>query len=143
MIDTHCHLVAKEFDADRDEVIARAFAEGVSPLITIADSLEDTEQGITLTQKYPGKIFATAGTHPHHASKWQADDLQRLRKFAEYPHVIAIGEIGLDYHYDFSPRDVQRKVFEEQLLLAKELSLPIVLPTRAPIEDTWRIIERG
>jgi len=142
MIDTHCHLVAKEFDGDRDEVIARAFAAGVSPLITIADSLEDVEKGITLAQKYPGKIFATAGTHPHHASKWREGDFQRLRNFAEHPHVIAIGEIGLDYHYDFSQRDVQRKVFEEQLLLAKKLSLPVVLHTREAIEDTWQIIEK-
>jgi TatD DNase family protein len=139
MIDTHCHLAAKEFDHDREEVIQRARKAGVTPLIFIADTIEEGRKGVTLTQ---GKadLFSTVGVHPHHATDFKEEDREILKKLAQSPNVVAIGEIGLDYHYNFSPGDIQRKVFETQLRLAKELHLPAVVHTREAIDDTWTIV---
>lgn len=141
LIDSHCHLDGEPFDADRDAVIERARAAGVGRMLAIGtgEGPPDLEAGIRLADKYPF-IYATVGVHPHEAAKATPEILARLRALAAHAKVVAVGEIGLDYHYDFSPRDVQRSIFIEQLLLAAEAAKPIVIHTREAWDDTLQII---
>ncbi len=143
LVDSHCHLDSKEFDADRDAVIERAFNAGVSRLVAVGtgEGPPDLEAGIRLADHHR-HFLATVGVHPHDAAKTTGDTVYRVRELARHPKVIAIGEIGLDYHYDFSPRDRQRAIFAEQMALAIEARLPIVIHTREAWEDTLELIER-
>ncbi len=119
LIDSHCHLDSPEFDADREAVIERALEAGVEHMVAIGTGSgpPDLEAGVRLVEKYPA-FYATVGVHPHDAAKATPADLERLAGLLEHPKVIAIGEIGLDYHYDFSPREVQQKIFIEQMAIA-------------------------
>lgn len=148
MIDSHCHLTAPEFAADCAEVIARARAAGVSPLITIADEMADLSTCRALAELHED-VFFTVGSHPHHAKDFDVvRDIALLRDAAKHPKCKGIGEIGLDYHFDKlraghymrSPKDVQQRVFEAQLVLAKELDLPAVVHCRESVEDVWTIV---
>jgi TatD DNase family protein len=141
MIDSHCHLTASQFDHDQSDVICRAIEQGVSQMICIADSLEESRKAILLAKKYPKTILATIGVHPHHAWDWDEDSLLALRTFAQEDEVVGIGEIGLDYHYEYSPRSIQKKVFEEQLQLARDVELSVIIHSREAIEDTWTSIQ--
>ncbi|MDO8468558.1 MAG: TatD family hydrolase [Candidatus Peribacter sp.] len=135
MIDTHCHLADKQFARDLPQVIARAREQGIDRMITIADSVAESRACLAIAQKYP-ELFCTVGVHPHHAKDWQPADADTLRTMASSePRVRAIGEIGLDYHYNFSPRETQRPVFRAQLALAQELKLPAVVHCREAIAD--------
>ena len=118
-------------------MIERALAAGVERMMAIGtgDGPPDLEAAIRLAERYPF-IYATIGVHPHDAAKATPETFDRLRELAPHPKVLAIGEIGLDYHYDFSPRDVQRDVFDRQLELAREARKPIVIHTREAWEDT-------
>ncbi len=141
MIDSHCHLTDKQFGADREAVIERARDAGVTQVITIADSLPEAEECVRIAETHE-EIFATVGVHPHNAKDWMTESEAQLRKLvASSKKVVAIGEIGLDYHYDFSERDTQRKVFSVQLALAKELELPVVVHCREAVEDVWKLVE--
>jgi TatD DNase family protein len=142
VVDSHCHLDDSKFDEDRDQVIERARAAGVTRMMAIGtgDGPPDLEVAVRQAEKYDF-IYATIGVHPHDASKAQPETFDRLRELASNPKVLAIGEIGLDYHYDFSPRDVQRAVFERQLDLAAEAGKPIVIHTREAWEDTMAILK--
>ena len=122
LVDSHCHLDDAKFDADREQVIERALAAGVEAMMAIGTGGE-LEVAVRLADRYPF-IYATIGVHPHDAAKATPETFARLRDLAAHPKVLAIGEIGLDYHYDFSPRDVQRAVFERQLELAAEAGSP-------------------
>jgi len=141
LIDSHCHLDDEQFDADREETIARARAAGVEAMMAIGtgDGPPDLEVAVRLAEQYPF-IHATVGVHPHYAAKATEETFVRLRELASHPKVQAIGEIGLDYHYDFSPRDMQRAVFERQLALAAEAAKPVVIHTREAWEDTLDIL---
>ena len=141
MIDSHCHLDSKDFDADRDEVIARALAAGVETMVAIGtgDGPPDLEAGIRLADKHDA-FYATVGVHPHDASKATPETFKRLAELLKHPKVVAAGEIGLDYHYDFSPRDTQRAVFIEQMRIAADAGKPIVIHTREAWEDTVALI---
>jgi TatD DNase family protein len=134
LVDSHCHLDDEKFDPDRALVIERALAAGVELMLAIGAG-GSLDGAIQLAERYPC-IYATIGVHPHDAAKATPDSLARLRDLAGHPKVLAIGEIGLDYHYDFSPRDVQRSVFERQLSIAAEFHKPIVIHTREAWEDT-------
>ncbi|MDD5041529.1 MAG: TatD family hydrolase [Candidatus Peribacteraceae bacterium] len=135
MIDTHCHLADKQFARDLPDVVARARTAGVSQMITIADAIPESRRCLAIAEKREG-VFCTVGVHPHHAKDWKPADADTLRAMvASSPKVCAIGEIGLDYHYDFSPREVQRPVFRAQLSLAHELHLPSVVHCREAIRD--------
>ena len=137
LVDTHCHVDSEQFDADREAVIERARAAGVERMMAVGtgDGPPDLEAAVRLADRYPF-IYATIGVHPHDASKATEETFARLRELARHPKVLAVGEIGLDYHYDFSPRDVQREVFERQLDLAREAGKPIVIHTREAWSDT-------
>ncbi len=140
MIDSHCHLADKAFDPDRMQVIARAKNAGVSTMVTIGDTIQESEKCLQLAEKYDDLYFSV-GMHPHHAKEWSDGDGDRMRALLAHPKAKAVGEIGLDYHYDFSPRDLQKKAFREQLLLAKELGLPAVVHCREAIADVRAIVE--
>lgn len=140
MIDSHCHLADKQFTLDLPQVLERAKKAGVDRMITIADSLEESEKCIELATKYP-ELFASVGVHPHNAKTWKTGSGDQLKKLAlSSDRVKAIGEIGLDYHYDFSSPDEQRRAFADQLTIARELGLPIVIHCREAIADLKSIL---
>jgi TatD DNase family protein len=143
LIDSHCHLDSKEFDADRDEVIQRALDAGVEHMIAIGtgNGPPDLEAGIRMAEKYP-TLFATVGIHPHDAAKVGPPDFKNLAALLAHPKVVAVGEIGLDYHYDFSPPETQKAVFIEQMAIAAAAHKPIVIHTREAWDDTLDLIER-
>lgn len=138
VIDSHCHLADKAFDADRGAVIARASDAGVAHIVTVADSLPEAEKCKALSAT-DDRLSYTVGVHPHHAKDWKKDDLATMRALLD--GAVAVGEIGLDYHYDFSPRELQREAFRAQLALAKELGLPAVVHCREAIADVRTIVE--
>ena len=140
-VDSHCHLDNEKFAADLDTVLERAAEAGVSRILCIGtgDGPPELDRAIRLAERYE-QILATVGVHPHEAGKVTARTYQDLRSLAVHEKVVAFGEIGLDYHYDFSPRDVQREVFIEQLNLARELALPVTIHTREAWDDTIAIL---
>lgn len=141
MIDSHCHLADKAFDPDRMQAIARAKNAGVTAMVTIADTLREGEKCLELSATYDD-LYCTVGVHPHHAKDWAEGDIGTLRAMlASSPKAKAVGEIGLDYHYDFSPKDAQHAAFRAQLMLAKELGLPAVVHCREAIADVRMIVE--
>jgi TatD DNase family protein len=141
LVDSHVHLDDPKFDADREAVIERALAAGVERMMAIGTGTgpPDLETAIRQAERYPF-IFATVGVHPHDASKATPETFARLRQLAAHPKVLAIGEIGLDYHYDFSPRDVQQSVFRKQLEIAAEAGKPVVIHSREAWADTMALL---
>jgi len=142
MVDSHCHLDGKVFDSDRDEVIQRAIDAGVERMLAIGtgEGPPDLEAATRLADRYP-VFLATAGVHPHEAAKYEDATSARLRELLRHPKVVALGEIGLDYHYNFSPRDAQKRVFIEQMTIAQEARVPIVIHTREAWDDTFALLE--
>jgi len=140
-IDSHCHLDDPQFAGDLDAVLERAAAAGVSRMLSIGtgDGPPELDRAVRLADRYE-QLYATVGVHPHDAAKVTPKSIDDLRSLASHARVLAIGEIGLDYHYDFSPREAQRDVFIEQLKLASELNLPIVIHTREAWEDTMSVL---
>src|SRR6266516_7103145 len=136
LVDAHCHLGDAAFDLDRDAVLARARAAGVAHVVVIGESLAGSERAVALARGATGGgLSATAGVHPHDASSWSVEVAARLRELLAAPEVVAVGETGLDYHYDHSPRDMQRRAFAAQLALAAELGKPVVVHARDADED--------
>ncbi|MFD0676028.1 MULTISPECIES: TatD family hydrolase [unclassified Paenibacillus] len=135
MIDIGVNLMHRSFQQDRDKVVARAAEEGVSPLILTGTHERNSEEAARYAARFPGKLYATAGIHPHDARNCTAHTIEKLRRLASLPQVVAIGECGLDYNRDFSPRDVQKKWFEEQVQLACELQMPLFLHEREAHSD--------
>jgi TatD DNase family protein len=141
LIDSHCHLDSEQFNDDREAVIERALSAGVERMVAIGsgDGPPDLEAGVRLADRYPS-IYATIGVHPHDAAQTDGKTYRRLGELAGHAKVVAIGEIGLDYHYDHSPRDVQRDVFVEQMRIARDARKPIVIHTRSAWEDTIALL---
>ncbi|MGE5334302.1 MAG: TatD family hydrolase [Nitrososphaerota archaeon] len=135
LIDTHCHVQMRQFASDRDAVIAAAFASGVERLIVPGIDVDTSKAALELAERFPGRIFAGVGTHPHDASTLTSEALREQRAIAQQPGIVAIGEIGLDYFRDLSPRDIQRHALIAQLGLARELDLPVILHNRESHED--------
>jgi TatD DNase family protein len=146
VIDSHCHLAGKQFAADLEEVVARARAAGLVRCLVILDAEDDDEfaQAERVRSLWPEVRFAV-GVHPHNAHRFANDPEAAAKLTASRldttAGVCAVGEIGLDYHYDFSPRDVQHGVFREQLRLARARRLPVVIHTREADADTLRVID--
>jgi len=141
LTDSHCHLDDQQFDPDREQVIERALEAGVERMMAIGTGSgpPDLEAGLRLARQRDF-IYATVGVHPHDASKATPQTFAAMEALAAYERVLAIGEIGLDYHYDFSPRDVQHEVFVAQLKLAEKAGKPIVIHTREAWDDTLRLL---
>jgi TatD DNase family protein len=143
LIDSHCHLDSSEFDADREEVIARALEAGVEYMVAIGtgNGPPDLEAGIRIADRY-APFYATVGIHPHDAAKAGQADFDRLAELLFHPKVIALGEIGLDYHYGFSPRATQTSAFVRQMEIAAVAKKPIVIHTREAWDDTAALLEQ-
>ncbi|HEY5537871.1 MAG TPA: TatD family hydrolase [Acetobacterium sp.] len=141
LIDSHAHIDEEKYDNDREEVLENARAAGVELIINPASDEESSRRAVALSEKYP-MVYATVGFHPHDAKSYNCKEHgQMLREWAKKDKVIAIGEIGLDYHYDLSPRDIQQSVFVDQLMIAKEIALPVVIHNRESMEDMWRLLK--
>jgi TatD DNase family protein len=147
VIDSHCHLADEKFASDLPEVVARARAAGLSAVVCIlsADEPKEVARAAVVSAAWPAVLYAT-GVHPHRAAAYAgraADAAAVTRQSALAVGAVAIGEIGLDYHYDFAPRDVQREVFAAQVALAVELAKPVVIHTRLATEDTMAVLREG
>ncbi|HVR47561.1 MAG TPA: TatD family hydrolase [Candidatus Binatia bacterium] len=138
MIDTHCHIHDRQFDADRDTVVERAREAGVSAMLTIGEDLADSARAIAVATQYG--IAAAAGIHPHEARNAPAELAGPLRALLEDPRVVAVGETGLDYYYDHSPRDAQARVLRAQLAVAREAALPVVFHQRDAFDDFTAVL---
>lgn len=143
-VDSHAHLADPAFDADRTEVIERARQAGATAIICIGESIDAAGRAAGLAAEHPGFVFATAGVHPHDAARFSAArDVSAIRDLCARG-AVAIGECGLDYHYDHSPRNAQRAAFSAQLDLARELARPVVVHTREAEDDTRdMVVEAG
>jgi TatD DNase family protein len=138
LIDSHAHLDDRVFDKDRATVIARAFSEKIG-VLTVGADLRSSERAVRLAERHRS-IWAAAGVHPHDAKTVNQDVLDALERLAQRDGVVAIGEIGLDYYRDLSPRNVQRRAFEQQLALARRLDLPVCLHDRESTADLLAIL---
>jgi TatD DNase family protein len=139
MIDTHCHLTDPRLEEQFDSVLHRASAAGVSRMVTIGTDLDDALNCIELCRAIPN-VRCAIGVHPNYCGHVRAEDLPQIRHLQADPTVVALGEMGLDYHHDFAPRDRQKNVFEFQLELAAELNRPVVIHSREATDDTLAIM---
>lgn len=142
LIDSHAHLDDPRFDKDRDMLIKNLEKNGIEMVINIGADLQSSIASVSLAEKYHN-IYAVVGVHPHSAKEVDNSTLEIIKSFAKREKVVAIGEIGLDFYYDNSPRDIQRKWFIEQLNLAKEVDLPVVIHTRDAAQETFDILKEA
>ena len=142
LIDSHAHIDDVRFNDDRDAVLQRAWEAGVRKILTIGNGGGPDEMGcgIPIAEKYEW-IYTSVGIHPHDAAKVEERHYGLMEEMARHPRVLAIGETGLDYYYDNSPRDIQRDVFRRQLAMAKKLDLPVIIHTRDADDDTIALLE--
>ena len=142
IFDSHAHYDDSAFDSDREELLALLPQKGVCHVINAGASLKGSAASIALAEKYP-YFHAAAGVHPEDAGNLPADWLEQLGRFLDHPKVVAVGEIGLDYHYeDACPREVQQQVFEAQLRLARERDLPVIVHDREAHGDTMALLRK-
>lgn len=139
LVDAHCHLADAAFDGDRRDVLARAQRAGVGHVVVIGESVAGSERALALARAMSG-LSAAIGVHPHEASSWGAAAEHRLRALFAEDAVVAVGETGLDYHYDHSPRPLQRAAFEAQLALAAELGRAVVVHAREADADVATLV---
>lgn len=138
-IDTHAHLEMEVFDSDREEVLKRAVEAGLTAIVTVGTTLADCKKAVALAGRYP-PLYAAVGIHPHEVKGIDSGTYDALRLLARRDKVVAIGEIGLDFFYDHSPREVQIRRFAEQLDLAEELDMPVIIHDREAHSETLRIL---
>ncbi|MCX7780873.1 MAG: TatD family hydrolase [Negativicutes bacterium] len=141
LFDSHAHLDDKRFEGERDEIIARAAAAGVTEILNAGADMDSSRRAIKLAAKYPG-VYASVGIHPHDAKEAVKDDYEQMAAWAALPKVVAIGEIGLDYYYDHSPRDIQQKVFIRQLDVARQTNKPIIIHDRDAHADVLSLVKK-
>ena len=142
LIDSHAHLDDERFDRDRERLIESLRENGIDLVINPGDDLQSSIKAVALAEKYEN-IYAAVGVHPHAAKEMDDATIGILKSFANREKVIAIGEIGLDYYYDNSPRDIQRQRFIEQLNLAKEVDLPVIIHSRSAAGETFEILKEA
>jgi TatD DNase family protein len=140
MVDSHCHLTDPRLFEQLEDVLARAAAAGVSRMITVGTNPADDEAAIGVCRGRMDRLRCTVGVHPNYCHEVEFDEVARLRELQRDPAVVALGEMGLDYHYDFADRARQRKFFEAQLSLASELDRPVVIHCREAVDDTLAIL---
>lgn len=140
MIDSHAHLNDEKFSLDLEEVLARARLAGVKAVINVGYDLESSKRAVELAEEHLD-LYAVVGVHPHDAQTCTPAILDHIRQLLEHPKVVAIGETGLDYYYDNSPREIQRAVFRDQLSLAREVKKPVVIHSREAAQDTLQIVQ--
>ena len=141
IFDTHAHYDDSRFDEDRDELISSLTQKGVSQIVNCGCDYKSCLTTLKLSEKYDF-VYAALGVHAHEAEELTDEDWEKILKLFDNEKVVAVGEIGLDYHYDFSPRDIQKEVFERQLILANELDLPVIVHDRESHEDTMKLLKK-
>lgn len=140
LIDTHAHLTFPEFKADLPEVIERAKAANLTAIINIALDEAALETSLTIAETYPNYIYTAYGLHPHDASTWQEKVADKIKELAKDKKIVAVGEIGLDYHYNLSPLEDQKKVLRRLLQIAQEVDLPAIIHSRESTKDMLTIL---
>lgn len=147
MVDTHAHLSDEAFAGDLDEILQQCAAAGIRAVIMPASDLDDADRIAAIcrtSRSFPHpRLYAAAGVHPHEASKWDDSSEQRLHELLDLPFNCALGEVGLDYHYDFSPREVQQRVFREQIRVAHDCQKPLILHDREAHGDFLAILQEA
>lgn len=139
IIDSHTHYDDSSFDADREEVLRELFSGEICKIVSIGCSVKSSYSSVKLAEEYAG-IYAAVGLHPDAAD--EIDRIEEIRRLCDNKKVVAVGEIGLDYHYEEHSRDIQKKAFEEQLKLAAELDMPVVIHSRDAWEDTMELLRK-
>lgn len=140
LFDSHCHLFDEQFHEDLDAVMARATEADVQRFVVPAVDADSAERALQLAARFDG-VYAAAGLHPESLEAVKEEDFQRIEELTQQDKIVAVGEIGLDYHWDVAPRDVQMQVFRRQLQIAKRVNLPVIIHNRDATEDTVRILE--
>ena len=140
--ESHAHYDDERFDEDRDTLLASFPAEGIETVVNASSDIKSSKASIALSEKYPF-FYAAVGVHPHEVENITEADIDELRELSKYPKVVAIGEIGLDYYYDLSPRDLQRHWFKRQLELADELKMPVIIHSRDAAQECFDIIKNS
>ena len=140
--ESHAHYDDERFDEDRDTLLASFPAEGIETVVNASSDIKSSKASITLSEKYPF-FYAAVGVHPHEVENITEADIDELRELSKHPKVVAIGEIGLDYYYDLSPRDLQRHWFKRQLELADELKMPVIIHSRDAAQECFDIIKNS
>jgi len=140
LVDTHCHLDSKFFDADRNEVVARARKTGVTRIIVPAIGFKNIPSVLNLAEQHEG-VYGAVGVYPRYCASWQAPDVERLHQAAQHERVVAVGEIGLDYSWNNKcPRETQRRAFADQLELAADLNLPVIIHNFQSYADCLQLV---
>lgn len=142
LIDSHAHLTDKRIHPDVDAVVMRAADAEVGIVVSVATGGEDWDADLALAERFPG-VYATAGIHPHAASTASEDGFARIRTLLEHPRVVAVGETGLDYHYDFSPREVQRDNFARHLEISRQTGKPVIVHNRESDDDLRALLREA
>lgn len=140
--ESHAHYDDERFDEDRDTILASFPAEGIETVVNASSDIKSSKASIALSEKYPF-FYAAVGVHPHEVENITEADIDELRELSKHPKVVAIGEIGLDYYYDLSPRDLQRHWFKRQLELADELKMPVIIHSRDAAQECFDIIKNS
>jgi len=140
LVDTHAHLYSMEFDKDIEEVLRRSEDAGVGYIICPGTDLETSRRSIELAERYP-VIYAAVGIHPHDASKADSSAFDELEELSRHPKVVAVGEIGLDYHYNYSPPEIQKEIFSQQITMAQRRNLPVIIHSREAEKDVIKILQ--
>ncbi len=141
IFDSHAHYDDEKFEADRSSVLDGLFSDKLCGIINCGTNLSSSLMSIDMAKKYPN-LYAAVGVHPHEAEDTTDEEFDEIVKLINQKKVVAIGEIGLDFHYDFSPREIQIKMFEKQVRLAKELDMPIIVHDREAHEETYKILKK-
>ena len=141
LIDTHCHLTFEQYAGNIEAVLERSRAAGVTGWVTIGTNTQENRKAVELAGRFEN-MYATVGIHPHYAQNATADDFAEMKRLAQNQKVVAIGETGLDFHYAFSKQNDQKRVFAEQLELARQMNLPVVVHSRDAFDDTIEILDR-
>lgn len=139
-IDSHSHIILEPYDEDREEVIKNAFNNNITHIVQSCDNLEEIKENLKLTEKYEN-IYSSVGIHPHEAKLWNENSKSEIKKYASENKVVAIGETGLDYYYNLSPKETQRKVFKEQIEISKEVNLPLIIHCRDAFDEAVEILK--
>lgn len=139
-IDSHSHLILEHFNNDREDVIEQAFSNDITHIIQSCDNLEEIKSNLILSKKYKD-MYSSVGVHPHEAKTWTNSSRDEIIAYSKEEKVIAIGETGLDYYYNLSPKETQLFVFREQVKIAKEVSLPLIIHTRDAFDETLEILK--
>ena len=140
--ESHAHYDDERFDEDRDTLLASFPAEGIETVVNASSDIKSSKASIALSEKYPF-FYSAVGVHPHEVENITEADIDELRELSKHPKVVAIGEIGLDYYYDLSPRDLQRHWFKRQLELADELKMPVIIHSRDAAQECFDIIKNS